>query len=144
MFTITPLIESGSWTVNKPSIIEIRSQGTRFDYTNADDPELLRVIRHKRVIAIQLPGTTVDELGLGRGRNGTGYSDTYSILIKAGSQQDAENIYNNFRNIIINIPVTEAYNRLEIDTLEQYSRRGCWFISFMVTAYRKGKVRETS
>jgi len=144
MFALTPLIENGQWIVNRPSIVELRSQGNRFDFTNENDPELLRILRRKRVILIQLPSTTVDELGLGRGRNGTGYADSYMILIKAGHQNDAENIYNNFRDITIKIAVTEVYNRLEIASLEQFSRRGSWWIQFEVQAFRKGKVREVS
>lgn len=97
--------------------------------------------RFQRIIVVEFTGADLGELGLGRGNEASSAGDSFALLIKAPNRDDAYNLMERARSIVIEIPGTCEYTRIEIGSPTFTNRRGRWYINLTATCYRSGRVR---
>jgi len=135
---LTKILDAGAWgDVIKPAIREYYHTGIEDD----DRQAMGRFERFNRILLVEFTGSEIGDLGLGRTHESNTTNDTFALLIKAPNRDDAHAIQERARTVVIEIPGTCEYNRIELSSPSFSTRRGRWFVNLTATAYRSGRVR---
>lgn len=136
---VTRILDAGAWDdVIKPAIREYFNTDVEED----DRRAMARFERFNRLLLLEFTGAEIGDLGLGRTHESVTTNDSFALLIKAPNRDDAHAIQERARSILIAIPGTCEYNRIEITSPSYSTRRGRWFVNLTATAYRSGRVRD--
>lgn len=119
----------------KPVIREL----TPFANDKEKRTALKKLERFKRIIIVQLINRTANDLGLGRTHESRESNDNYTVAFKNGNYEDAKAVFDQVRKILIAVPTSDQYNRIELPAPEYEPQRGKWFTTVDMICYRSGK-----
>lgn len=137
-YQITETIVDGIFT-ERPEFEEkmIRGSGDIKKY-NSDRPEdwFGNYKFFGRLILIALEHTRMDEKGYEQHDDIFQDHDFYRIGIKAYDRDDAQKLYEELRDILIQVPFSTYYNRVEAEMPRYKERRGTTYVVVEVKAFR--------
>lgn len=103
IFSITTILDSGSWTGTKPVLAELvpQARDKNGDRGRAEVLiDLKQLAAFARVVIIDKGGEIRNALGMAKGLEAVGSEDIYDFIIHALTYSDAKNIFNDIRAIL--------------------------------------------
>lgn len=139
-WTITTLIQGGTWPIFTPPIKELRALASEDNRGKLEvPPELAKLFYRRNVVVIQRDGRTIDEQGFSRSHESTASLERYVVWTKARAFNDVNYITERVRDILINQSTGGTYSHFEIKFEEDVPDLGRWTQVLSITAHLVGK-----
>jgi hypothetical protein len=126
----TTTVAAGTFT-SKPEVVEViptsaKKASPYAPYRPADELDKYRYYR--RILAIIPDNAFTDEYGNGDAQFSQQNADSFTIIVKSYSYDDARAIYNNFREICKAHPFNASYDRVELLSFNKFEERSASYL----------------